>query len=261
MRGELSEANATQRSQPPERANPLTLQTEARPFISLPYWVFGANWDWRTFDYDHDVDTIDEQMAAQQNANTADLEEFKSHGGKLILWHGFEDPTVSTLNTAAYYERLIASQTPGNGHGKGERKVGLRRTQEFARLFLLPGVGHCYGGAGADAVGAFGWPSVLSDWVERGIEPDRVVASKFVNGVPVLTRPLCAYPALPRYSGVGDPAKAESFVCVDDREPADNQPPAPRYLDDGDNYAIVPLHDDHRHGDKHDDRRSDARDD
>jgi len=73
-------------------------------------WVFGANWARRTFDYDHDVNTIDEAMAARLNANTADLEEFKSQGGKLILWHGFEDPEIPTLDTIAYYERLIASQ-------------------------------------------------------------------------------------------------------------------------------------------------------
>jgi feruloyl esterase len=175
----------------PGASNPLSLQTEVRPNASVPRWVFGANWDWQTFDYDHDVDTIDaytqpvsmpaygSEMAAQLNANTADLEEFKSHGGKLILWHGFEDPEIPTLDTVAYYERLIASQTPGNGHGKGERKVGLRRTQEFARLFLLPGVGHCYGGAGPDIPGSFGWPSVVLDWAEHGIVPDRIVATKF----------------------------------------------------------------------------------
>jgi feruloyl esterase len=240
----------------PGTGNPLTLQTEARPAVAVPRWVFGANWDWRTFDDDHDVDTIDaytqpvsvpaygSEMAAQQNANTADLGEFKLHGGKLILWHGFEDQDIPTLDTIAYYERLIASQTPGNGQGKGERKVGLRRTQEFARLFLLPGVGHCFGGAGADNVGSFGWPSVLLDWVEHGILPDRVVASKVVGGVTTLTRPLCPYPALSRYRGVGDPTKAESFDCVDDGEPVDNQPPAPKYLNDRDNYPIVPIDDD-----------------
>ena len=189
-------------------------------------------------------------MAARLNANTADLEEFKSHGGKLLLWHGFEDPQIPTLDTVAYYERLIASQTPGNGHGKGERKVGLRRTQEFARLFLLPGIGHCVGGAGAENVGSFGWPSVLLDWVEHGIVPDRVIASKVVGGVTTFTRPLCPYPALPRYRGVGDTTKAESFDCVDDGEPVDDQPPAPRYLDDGDNYPIVPIDDDRRGDDK-----------
>ena len=245
----------------PGNSNPLSLQTEVRPNASVPRWVFGANWDWRTFDYDHGVDTIDaytqavsvpaygSEMAAQQNANTADLEEFKSHGGKLILWHGLEDPTIPTLDTVAYYERLIASQTPGHGHGKGERKVGLRRTQEFARLFLLPGVGHCYGGAGPDIPETFGWPSVLLDWVERGIAPDRVIVNKFVADVPVLSRPVCSYPALPRYRGVGDPANPDNFICVDDGEPADNQPPAPRYLDDGGNYPIVPIDDDRRDDD------------
>jgi feruloyl esterase len=231
----------------PGKNNPLYLQAEADPTSGTIRWVFGANWDWRTFDYDHDVDTADEELAARLNANTADLEEFRSHGGKLILWSGLEDPEVPTLDIVAYYERLITSQTPGNGSGKGERKVGLRRTQEFARLFLLPGVGHCYDGAGPDKPGSFGWPSVLLDWVERGIEPDRVVASKWVDGVPVLTRPLCPYPALPRYRGVGHPSEPDSFVCVDDGEPVDNQPPAPKYLDDRNNYPIVPI-DEPAHG-------------
>jgi feruloyl esterase len=156
----------------PGTSNPLNLQTEARPNTAVPRWVFGTNWDWRTFDYDHDVDAIDvytqpvsvaaygSEMAAQQNANTADLEEFKSHGGKLILWHGFEDPEIPTLDTVAYYERLIANQTPGNEHGKGERKIGLRRTQEFARLFLLPGIGHCFTGAGPDTIAPAGWGGI-----------------------------------------------------------------------------------------------------
>ena len=252
----------------PGNSNPLSLQTEVRPNASVPKWVFGANdWDWQTFDYDHDVDTIDaytqpvsmpaygSEMAAQQNANTADLEEFKSRGGKLILWHGLEDPQNPTLDTVAYYERLIASQTPGNGQGKGERKVGLRRTQEFARLFLLPGVGHCSGGAGADTPGTFGWPGPLLDWAEHGIAPDRVIVRKLVGGLVggVLTFPrlVCPYPALPRYRGVGDPANPDNFICVDDGEPADNQPPAPRYLDDGGNYPIVPI------GDETRDRRDD----
>jgi feruloyl esterase len=87
------------------------------------------------------MDTLDEEMAARLNANTADLDEFKSHGGKLILYHGFADPEVATLNTVAYYERLIASQTRKDRHEKGERKEALRRTQEFARLFLAPGMG------------------------------------------------------------------------------------------------------------------------
>jgi len=66
---------------------------------------------------------------------------------------------------------LIANQTREGRHEKGERKEALRRTQEFAQLFLLPGVGHCGGGAGADNFDA-GTP--LAQWVEHGIAPARL---------------------------------------------------------------------------------------
>ena len=90
-------------------------------------------------------------------------------------------------------------------------------------------------------------------WVEHGIAPDRIIAYHVTNGVTDLARPVCPYPALPRYSGVGDTTKASSFVCVDDSYRDDNQPPAPKYLNDRDNYPIVPI-DDHDHGHDHDNR-------
>jgi feruloyl esterase len=210
-----------------------------------PYWVFGNDFDVLTFDFDQDMDTLDDAMAARLNANTADLEEFKSHGGKLVLWQGFADPVIPTLNIVDYYERLIASQTPADGHDKGDRSEALRRTQEFARLFLAPGVAHCGGGAGADS---FDPIIPVEQWVDQGIAPDQIIVSKVVNGVTTFTRPLCPYPALPRYSGVGDPTQASSFACVADTDRDDNQPPAPKYLDDGDNYPIVPI----TPSDKHD---------
>ena len=121
---------------------------------ALIYWVFGNDFDWRNFDFDRDMDTVDDQLAATSNANTADLEEFKSHGGKLILTHGFADPLVPTLNTVSYYERLIASQARDGRHDGDERSERLRRAQQFARLFLLPGVAHCGGGPGPDTIKA-----------------------------------------------------------------------------------------------------------
>jgi feruloyl esterase len=223
----------------------------------------GNDFDFLTFDFDHDMDTVDEELAARLNANTADLEEFNSHGGKLILAHGFADPRSPTLNTVAYYERLIASQTRDGRHDEGERKEALRRTQEFARLFLFPGVGHCGGGAGPGTVQGDQLPMAagnnpiaslaldpLRQWVERGIAPDQIIAYHVTNGVTDLSRPVCPYPELPRYGGSGDPTKASSFACVADRDRDDNQPPAPKYLNDGDNYPIVPITptDDH---DKH----------
>jgi feruloyl esterase len=216
------------------------------------YWVFGNDFDWLTFDFDHNMDTLDEERAARLNANTADLEEFKSHGGKLILTHGFADPRVPPLNTVAYYERLITSQTRDGRHDEGVRTEGLHRTQEFARVFLLPGVGQCSGGAGPDTFNPIG---PLVQWVEHGIAPEQIIASNVAGGVTAFTRPLCPYPALPRYTGVGDTTKASSFVCVDDSDHDGNQPPAPKYLNDRDNYPIVPIDDrDRSHGHDRDNR-------
>jgi feruloyl esterase len=245
---------------------PAPLATSPTSQGASSYWVFGNDYNWLTFDFDHDMDTLDDALAAINNANTADLEEFKSHGGKLILAHGFADPRVPTLNTVAYYERLIASRTRDGRHDEGERKEALRRTQEFARLFLLPGAGHCSGGAGPYTVegdplpagpgnpDAIAWLALdpLRQWVEHGIAPDQIIAYHVTNGVADLSRPVCAYPALPRYKGVGDTTKASSFACLADGDRDNNQPPAPKYLNDGDNYPIVPIDDrDHRQeGDK-----------
>ena len=94
---------------------------------------------------------------------------------------------MTTLNTIAYYERVITSETHGGVHNVGERNEALRRTQEFARLFLRPGVAHCGGGAGPDTPDEL---SPLVQWVEQGIAPDQLLASKIVNGVTTFTRPL-----------------------------------------------------------------------
>jgi len=93
----------------------------------------------------------------------------------------------------------------------------------------------------------------LVQWVEHGIAPDRIIAYHVANGVQDFSRPVCPYPELPRYSGVGDTTKASSFLCVADRDRDDSQPPAPKYLNDGDNYPIVPIND-RDHGHDHDNR-------
>jgi feruloyl esterase len=225
------------------------------PSQGFPYWVFGSDFDWRTFDFDRDMGAVDDALAATVNANAADLEEFKSRGGKLILVHGFADPRLPTLNTIAYYERLIASQTRESRHDKGGRKEALRRTQDFARLFLFPGVSHCGGGAGPDTIEGDPIPvsgghltttrvalDPLVQWVEHGAPPDQITAYKVATtGATLFSRPVCPYPELPRYSGAGDTTNASSFVCAADHDHDDNQPPPPKYLDDGDNYPIVPV--------------------
>jgi feruloyl esterase len=114
---------------------------------------------------------------------------------------------------------LITNQIRGSRRDQRKRDEGLRRTQDFARLFLLPGVAHCGGGAGPDTIDGL---SPLMQWVEQGIAPDQIIVSKVVKGVTTFTRPSCPYPALPRYSGVGDPTKASSFVCAADTDRDNN---------------------------------------
>ena len=85
-------------------------------------------------------------------------------------------------------------------------------TEDFTRLFMLPGVLHCGGGPGADRVD---WLALVADWVENGNEPNRVVASRVAeDGTTSLTRALCPYPMVASYDGVGDPRDERSYACV-----------------------------------------------
>jgi feruloyl esterase len=102
---------------------------------------------------------------------------------------------------------------------------GEAATRNFLRLFMVPGMLHCGGGAGPDQFGGSGGDapapdaqhdllSALEDWVERGRAPERIVASKVVDGQVTRTRPLCAWPAEARYKGTGPTDEAANFACV-----------------------------------------------
>ena len=113
-----------------------------------------------------------------------------------------------------------------------EQGLTLAQEQSFARLFTVPGMGHCSGGPGPNTFDAL---SPLVQWVEQGIAPSQIVATKYVNDNPAqgiqMTRPLCVYPQEARYAGSGDPNAASSFACANDRndEPA-AELPAREYL-------------------------------
>jgi feruloyl esterase len=132
--------------------------------------------------------------------NTAawtNLATFASRGGKMLFYHGVSDPTFSALDTVDYYQRVGAS----NG--------GTDPVQRWSRLFLVPGMGHCRGGS--LTTDSFDLLTALVDWVERGVAPDAVVATRAAP--PRLARPLCAYPRYAHYSGRGDRNDASSFEC------------------------------------------------
>jgi feruloyl esterase len=209
-------------------------------FDSLFKWVFGLAWQWQTFDFNHDVDSVDQVLAADLNADSADLSTFAGRGGKLILYHGWADPLLPSPSSINYFNALVAATASANG----QSAQAIAKTQQYARLFMAPGMWHCKDGPGPNSFGGViqqpapsfdpqhDLLSALTQWVERGVAPTTVVATKYTDddaslGI-VMQRPLCVYPQIPVYRG-GDPALASSFTCATDELTDFNQTPAPQY--------------------------------
>ena len=173
-------------------------------------------WDYKTFALEPGLKLADNKTASALNATDADLKPFKSRGGKLILYHGWNDPAISALNTVNYYDNVVA-------------KMGQHDVDSFMRLYMVPGMQHCSGGPGATSFGANGavlGPKdaqhnislALQQWVEKGVAPEAVIAAKYegddqAKGVK-MTRPLCPYPQVAKYHGSGDTNDAGNFVCA-----------------------------------------------
>jgi hypothetical protein len=135
---------------------------------------------------------------------STDYRRFARGGSKLIVYSGQADPVFSSKYHVRWYERLVDD----NG--------GLRRTQDFARLFVVPGMNHCGGGPSTSQFDAF---SALVQWVERDKAPDRLIGTAASDTPwPGRTRPLCAYPQQARYKGQGSIEDAANFVCVTPRD-------------------------------------------
>ena len=117
------------------------------------YFVFDdPNWNFLTWNYDKDMPFTDKKLASEINATDPNLKPFRAHGGKLLLYHGWTDPGVSPLETIDYYENMVAtvSGTKANtpGHETPAFIDSTKRTEDFARLFMVPGMDHCGGGPG-----------------------------------------------------------------------------------------------------------------
>jgi feruloyl esterase len=161
------------------------------------YMVFeDPAWDFRTFDFDRDLAFTVEKLGWVLDAFDPDLTAFRESGGKLLLYHGWNDPSISPLNTVDYYEQVDAASG-----GDAE---------EFARLFMVPGMLHCRGGPGPSKFDMLG---AMERWVEDGQAPERIVASHVTAGRVDRTRPLCGYPEQAVYLGSGSTDEEENFVC------------------------------------------------
>jgi feruloyl esterase len=170
---------------------------DVTPLTGLEAYIFG-------FDFDTDAPKIFKASGIYTESSTqfmsalkTDLRSFKKHGGKMIIYHGNSDGVFSPHDTINWYNAMDR-RMPG-------------KAQSFARLFLVPGMGHCGGGPGTTQFDAF---TSLVNWVEEGIAPDSIVATAPPGTPwPGRTRPLCSYPEQARYKGSGDINDAANFRC------------------------------------------------
>ncbi len=175
-------------------------------------------WDYSKFDFDKDMAYADMTAGVLGNAIDPDMSAAKRRGVKIIQYHGWNDQTLQPAYSPQWYETV--ARTMG----------GLRRTQEFYRLFMVPGMTHCYFGPGATSFGGVGQQippvrdaahdvqTALEAWVEHGIAPDGLIATKYTDDKAatrsvLLTRKLCVYPAVAQYSGTGAPNNSANFIC------------------------------------------------
>jgi feruloyl esterase len=152
-------------------------------------------YDFMTFDYDRDTKLV-QRWSKLADAKETDLSKFRRSGGKLIMTYGWADQILQPMMGVNYYEAVVAK----NG----------KNTDDFARLFMVPGMAHCAGGVGPDQNDAV---SAVIDWVEKNKAPDSLLASKIVKGAVIRTRPLCPYPQVARYKQ-GSIDEAANFSCV-----------------------------------------------
>ena len=157
-------------------------------------WGFqNANYDWQTFDLDRDMPIINKKVGFV-DAVDPDLGRFKARGGKLLLYAGWGDTTITPENTVLYYESVLDKM------GKSQ--------DDWLRLFMVPGMAHCRGGDGPNTFDSIG---TLERWREQSVTPAQIMGSNPQSG---LTRPLCPFPQYARYKGSGDLKDGANWACT-----------------------------------------------
>jgi hypothetical protein len=181
--------------------------SDAMPFSIVEQWLRffiheDPTWDWHSETPDQftrDFDTSVTRWRDVLATDDPDLSGFRARGGKTIIWHGLADQLIFPRGTIHYYKHVVA------------RNGGLRRTAEFARLFLPPNSPHCLTGReGPYPVDPL---SAVVEWREEGVAPATLEGAGTTPAGQTLARNLCPYPQRMAYTGAGDVLAAESFMC------------------------------------------------
>jgi feruloyl esterase len=214
------------------------------PFIGhYVYSTTSPPFDWRRdINFSDVYDVVKASLTPITAAPSPDLRAFVARGGKLIQYHGWNDAVVPPDGSIGYFyaraafehlqklpqavaarqiENLKPQVLAAHGQAFGDR------VRQHHRLFMLPAVAHCGGGTGPGSIGG-GNPeppkayrnadthvvSAVIKWVEQGVAPEKIVASRFDStGALLRQRPVCAYPAQAVYSGAGSIDEAANFSC------------------------------------------------
>jgi feruloyl esterase len=155
-------------------------------------------WDYRKMDISTDVDRAAASDNGAMYSGDPELRRFFARGGKLLMYHGWNDQQVNPLNSVIYYESVL-------------KTVGKADAANSIALFMIPGMNHCSGGPGTDS---FDKVKVIEEWVEQGKTPAQIPAAHVTDGQVDKTRPLCPYPQIAKYLGAGSTNDAASFVCA-----------------------------------------------
>ena len=166
----------------------------------LKYMAFEKDdpeYDWQTFNFDTDPQKM-AYIHSIVDATDPDLSAFYANGGKIIHYHGWADTSLNPIMSIDYYEKVLGFM--------GDQ------TEDFYRLYMVPGMFHCRGGVGCDEVD---WLTPLVNWVEKGNAPEELTGAHSTEGNVDRTRPICPYPKVSKYKGTGDINTAANFICVE----------------------------------------------
>ena len=155
-----------------------------------------ASWDPSRFNGDADLELMD-VMGAVLNTPSPNLKPFFAGGGKLLMYHGWNDQQVPAMSSVSYFTRVVDAA--------GSSAVG-----KSIQLYMVPGMNHCQGGVGTDT---FDKVAAIEQWMAQGRAPDQIVASHATEGKIDRTRPLCPYPNVAVYKGSGSTDDASNFTC------------------------------------------------
>jgi feruloyl esterase len=158
----------------------------------------GQNWDYHTFDVDRDTHFAEKKLGGMIDSMDPNLKPFKDRGGKTIMFTAWEESAIPPRGIMNYYRSVV------------ETMGGLEKTQDFARLFMVAGMGMC---PGFRDPGGFDTQKAIEQWVEKGVAPDTITSIMRTGTEVHRTRPVCAYPTAAIYNGSGDPNVAASYQC------------------------------------------------